>query len=97
MDKRAEARGEELGRNEEYEEKDEQVAKCVIAEGRRSSGGTVALSSQQDMLLPWKRLDLPLLRVDFYLACGSELHGLFADHAGHEQAQSSTWQSPRVE
>ena len=42
MDKRAEVRGEELGPNEEQEEKDEQEAKCVIAEGRRSSGGTVA-------------------------------------------------------
>ena len=42
VDKRAEVRGGQLGPIEEHEEEDEQEARYVIAEGRRSSGGTVA-------------------------------------------------------
>ena len=76
MDKRAEVQGGELGPIEEHEEEDEQGGE-VRDRGREAEfwrdGG---LPSQQDRLLPLKRLDLPLLRVGVWHACCGELHVL---------------------
>ena len=76
VDKRAEVRGRELGPIEEHEEEDEQEAKYVIAEGRRSSGGTVACLHRRTGCFRGRGLTFRSFELVVWHACCSELHGV---------------------
>ena len=72
VDKRTEVRGGELG---PVDEQDEQEAKCVIAEGRRSSGGTVACLHSRTGCYRGRGLTLS----SFELVCGTPAAASYTD------------------